>query len=649
MRILFGVTHLGLLRHYQPVLRELVARGHTLHVVCQDATRGLIEKSDLGLITGGAEGVTFDVLPERRPAVLADFGTWVQLVMDWVRYFSPAFADATALRERVERQIPLWTRRLIAFLRYLDQDGRRLLRVLRALDAIVPPDNRWLAFVRDWAPDLVLVSPYVYVGFSQRDLVKAAHLIGVPAAACIASWDNLTNKGVISTMPDRVFVWNEAQRREAVELHGVHPKDVVVTGAQSFDRWFDRVPSRTREAFCREVGLDPGRPIVLYLGSSDFIAPREGRFVREWIRLVRAAPDPMLATAGILIRPHPKNFAQIGAIDLTEFEKVVVWPPLARTFDPAFDSDFFDSLHYSDVVVGINTSAQIEAAIVGRAVCTWRAPEFAHSQEGTPHFQHLASAERGMLYVADSPEEHLAHLAHLLRNPGEVASRTRAFVESFVRPHGLEKAGGAVFADAVDSLALVRRTPIGPSLWQWIARVVCFPVAVLVRRLNVDRPLWAWPLQWGGALYAFALTLRYDLGLRYDQALRSWQKVAKDIDELWRGSRARVRTASGRLLRRWSRARLGVAGRADGARHGAKGRKASSRSWGPDWSALRKAWRRTARFIAQTGRDVARESARAWKRARKAAARAAGLARALASAGVRRLMGRPRRTPSDEV
>ena len=90
MRVLFGVTHLGLLRHYQPVLRELIARGHTLHVVCQDATRGLIEKSDLRLITGGVEGVTFGPLPERRPAVLTDFGTWVQLVMDWVRYFVPA-------------------------------------------------------------------------------------------------------------------------------------------------------------------------------------------------------------------------------------------------------------------------------------------------------------------------------------------------------------------------------------------------------------------------------------------------------------------------------------------------------------------------------------------------------------------------------
>lgn len=625
MRILFGVTHLGLLRHYQPVLRELMARGHTLHVVSQDATRGLFEKSDLQLITGGVEGVTFDRLPERRPAVLTEFGTWVQLVMDWVRYFAPAFAEATALRERVERQLPWWTRQLVALVRHVDHDGRRMLRALKALEAIIPPDDRWLEFVRAWRPELILVSPYVYVGFSQRDLVKAAHILGVPSAACIASWDNLTNKGVVSTMPDRVFVWNDAQRREAVDLHGVRPADVVVTGAQSFDRWFDRAPSRSREEFCREVGLDPARPIVLYLGSSDFIAPREGRFVREWIRLVRAAPDPVLATAGILIRPHPKNFAQIGAIDLSEFEQVVVWPALVRTFNPDFDSDFFDSLYHGDVVVGINTSAQIEAAIVGRAVCTWRAPEFAHSQEGTPHFQHLASTERGMLYVADSAEEHLAHLAQLLRNPGEVAGRTQAFVESFVRPHGLQTPGGAVFADAVDALGRVRRAPARPSIWQWLARAACYPVAVLVRRLNVDRPLWTWPLQGAVALYVLVLRLRYDLGLRYDQTFdtsrRRWREFIGLVDEFWLGVKARRKQIRRIRLPEWS---------------------TSGKAW-------RKAWRRVTRSLADASRTATRDGSAAWGRGRKTARRTARSARARLGAGARRLLGRPPGEPINKA
>ena len=35
------------------------------------------------------------------------------------------------------------------------------------------------------------------------------------------------------------------------------PERVVVTGAQCYDQWFNRRPSRTRDEFCRDMGLDP--------------------------------------------------------------------------------------------------------------------------------------------------------------------------------------------------------------------------------------------------------------------------------------------------------------------------------------------------------------------------------------------------------
>ena len=49
----------------------------------------------------------------------------------------------------------------------------------------------------------------------QVDWIKAARACGIRTAACIASWDNLTNKGLLRIEPDLVVVWNEAQRREA--------------------------------------------------------------------------------------------------------------------------------------------------------------------------------------------------------------------------------------------------------------------------------------------------------------------------------------------------------------------------------------------------------------------------------------------------
>ena len=46
--------------------------------------------------------------------------------------------------------------------------------------------------------------------------VKSAKAIGVPVVFPVFSWDNLSTKGLIHVQPDRVLVWNEHQKREAV-------------------------------------------------------------------------------------------------------------------------------------------------------------------------------------------------------------------------------------------------------------------------------------------------------------------------------------------------------------------------------------------------------------------------------------------------
>src|SRR5262249_50829853 len=153
----------------------------------------------------------------------------------------------------------------------------------------------------------------------------------------------------------------------------------------------------------RQVGLSADRPFLLYVCSSPFIAPSEVESIERWIRALRTSSDPALREAGILVRPHPQNAKQWLKADLSSYPDVVVWPRAgANPIDSTSRADFFDSLFHSAAVVGVNTSAQIEAAIVGRPVYTVLLPEFAATQEGTLHFHHLANDERGLLHVARS-------------------------------------------------------------------------------------------------------------------------------------------------------------------------------------------------------------------------------------------------------
>jgi hypothetical protein len=145
-------------------------------------------------------------------------------------------------------------------------------------------------------------------------------------------------------------------------------------------------------------------------------------------------------------------------------------------------NDFFDSLYHCAAVVGINTSAMIEAAIVGRPVCSLLAEEFAGTQEGTIHFHHLLPENGGFLRIAGAIDEHVAQLSEALRDPAATRAETERFVRSFIRPYGLDSRATPIFADAVAQLGhipppVAERAPA----WRHLLRPLLLAAIVPVR------------------------------------------------------------------------------------------------------------------------------------------------------------------------
>jgi hypothetical protein len=116
-------------------------------------------------------------------------------------------------------------------------------------------------------------------------------------------------------------------------------------------------------------------------------------------------------------------------------------------------------------VVGVNTSAQIESAIVGRGVYTWLVPEFQATQDGTLHFHHLRDAGGGLVQVATSLDEHVGHLEAAAADPHGASERGRRFVEVFVRPHGADAAATPRLVEALEALAALG--PAKPYRGPW--------------------------------------------------------------------------------------------------------------------------------------------------------------------------------------
>jgi hypothetical protein len=281
-------------------------------------------------------------------------------------------------------------------------------------------------------------------------------------------------------------VWNEGQREEAFAMHDTPRENVVVTGSPVYDQWFDWAPSTTRQEFCSKVGLAVDRPIFLYLCSSGFIAPNELDFIVEWVRAVRSAPDPRLREAGLLIRPHPQNTQPWHRFDDHGFSNVAVWPRGGA--NPVWiqrKNDYFDSFYHSVAAIGINTSAQVEAGVVGRPVYTVRSPQHAATQEGTLHFEYLLSFGGGLVHDAKSFDEHVAQLSGALDRSDEDVAALRRFVEAFVRPNGLAKPATPQLADAIEALASSgKRQPEPTSVGLALMRVALYPVALVMKAVR---------------------------------------------------------------------------------------------------------------------------------------------------------------------
>jgi hypothetical protein len=242
-----------------------------------------------------------------------------------------------------------------------------------------------------------------------------------------------------------VFVWNDIQKREAVEYHGIPAERVEVTGAPRFDAFCRLTPKRDRQRFCEKYGLRPDLPILTYLCSSEFVAEHEAAFVSQWISEVRQ--EAALSGCNIVVRPHPRSETQWTDVDLSAFPRVALTMPKQMNADRLL----YDTLYHSTAVVGLNTSAEIEAALLGKPVFTMLAPGFERGQRGTLHFRYLIEEEGGFVRVAAGFDEHRRHLSDAVAGRHDAAA-TRAFIERFVRPAGLDRPATPILADAIERL-----------------------------------------------------------------------------------------------------------------------------------------------------------------------------------------------------
>src|SRR6185436_6908329 len=303
MRFLLVVKQKRNVDAFLGTLQCLVDRGHFVTLAIQERDEKTEARVNLS-VNHPAFRVT--TCPAVRTDDWSELASLVRRLRDCVHYLKPAMRSVTKLRARIihrlrqDLQFDASTDAMAPALLNIPADQvQRLDQVFALAEQSLPVDPLFDEFLRCQKPDVLLVSPLVHFGPAQADLVASARRMRIPAWMLLYSWDNLSTKGTLHRWPDRMFVWNAQQRDEADALHGFPRERVTVVGAPRFDTFFSLRAAMSREQFHEPLGLDPGRPTLLYLCSSRFVSEEELAFIRRWLLELRGSASEALRTCNV--------------------------------------------------------------------------------------------------------------------------------------------------------------------------------------------------------------------------------------------------------------------------------------------------------------------------------------------------------------
>lgn len=237
------------------------------------------------------------------------------------------------------------------------------------------------------------------------------------------SWDNFTNKLIPVRRADRIVVWNEIMKQQAVELHGYTPEQVRVSGPPHWDRYFRAGHAAPRDAFFARIGADPARRLITITTTPASLYSHFDRVIRV---LKNAMDAGRFGEAQLLVRLHPRDEIQRYA-EFRGMSNVIVEKPfkptvksgdgLAVDITSENQQHLADTLRHSDVIVTVASTIAIEASIFDTPVVDVafdgeEPVEFAKSVRRYYKFTHYANIMRhGAERVADTPDALIDHVA----------------------------------------------------------------------------------------------------------------------------------------------------------------------------------------------------------------------------------------------
>ncbi len=313
---------------------------------------------------------------------------------------------------------------------FASERGVKLLEgVETAASAALSRGGPYSELFRQLHPTLLFNGSHVH---SQNALqaVHAARALGIPTVAFIFSWDNLTSQGRIIPAYDYYLVWNDLLRQQLLDIYQrVSPERVIVTGTPQFDFHFRPELYWTKGEFCKRVGAEPKRPLVLYSTGMANHMRGEPSIVEQIASMLATMHD--VGAPQLLVRIYPKD--RSGRFDELKRRRPDILMPDTQWIDawltPTNDDTQFltNTLRHVDLGINVASTISLELCMFDKPVVNvgYDPPNgesvevpFARYYE-FDHYRPIVVS--GAVSVASSPE----HLAALVRDALTSPARRR--------------------------------------------------------------------------------------------------------------------------------------------------------------------------------------------------------------------------------
>ena len=294
--------------------------------------------------------------------------------------------------------------------------------------------------IKDLSPQWVLL-PSSCEDSLTADLIKAARQAGARSLILVNGWDNLTSKGTIPVVPDKIGVWGPQAKEDALRIHDVSENRIVMLGAPHFESYFKRngATEDTNPEIRRFNGIPDGKRVILFGGC---LQPFDE--VSALRLLEKAIEAGTIPNAHVLYRPHPWRHSRAyeDPFKAEEFRHVSLDQQVAEVFlkvkrggDTGLSKKHFPDLSYypklirlADFVISPLSTFVLESLLMGKrtiAICY---------SDG----RHYFSADKVSQY------EHVQCLQgaagiQFCRDPNELPNLCRQFFEPVDEAHLYQK------------------------------------------------------------------------------------------------------------------------------------------------------------------------------------------------------------------